>query len=97
MAAGVASLIGGLAVVMLVVSGMFVFCGCGVMLMRVRLGTVCGVCGVPGCGAVGATGGRRKCSQTLQRQGQQQQPDGNQSQRFHGWKFRGFRALLQCR
>lgn len=42
------------------------------------------------CGGIRAACRRRKCRQTLQRQGQQQQPDGSQSQAFHGYKSRGF-------
>ncbi len=49
-----------------------------------------------GCGmsrrVVGAACRRRKCRQSLQRQGQHQQPDGNQSRMFHGAKFYGYSA-----
>lgn len=91
MAAGMAvRLSGWLAVVLLLVIHAMVMQLRGSFMMVLR--TV--VHAVP-CRNIRAARRRRKCRQTLQRQGQQQQPDGNQSQMFHGWQFKGFLWVLQ--
>lgn len=92
MAAGMAiGLVRGLAVVMLlVIGGMVVglYCNFGMVLVDTG-GDMCRPV------AVGTADRWRVCRQTLHGQGQQQQPEGNQSQGFHGLKFRRFRSLLQ--
>ncbi len=87
MTAGVAvGLVGRLTIVVLqLICGMVMSLYCDVMMTL--MATVCGsLCGR----GIGAARRRRKCSQSLHRQGQQQQPDGNQSQVLHGLQFMSF-------
>lgn len=90
MAAGMAvGLIGRLAVIVLrVIRAMVMRCWSVMMALLAVVHAV-------HCRGICAACRRRECSQALQRQSEQQQPDGNQSQLFHGCKFMGFSALPQ--
>lgn len=75
-----AGLLGGLAIIRVPVIRRVVMCLC-CDIMKTLMVAVHGM--ACGRGGVRATRCRRKCRQTLHRQGQQQQPDGDQAQRFH--------------